>query len=582
MQRGFRTVANQSRNPRVQTPVTRHPLFPAIVALWFGALFGLGSLAIRPGLIESAVLASGIDAIVPAAGPPLGITARILIALTLAAIGGMLGATIARRIAEPRPTKADSSGALQRIRVRTRDAHPDAPARRPLSVPDEISAAPLDQAAPAVGAFPGRRRALAIAEDAPQFRAHEYAPLPGGASPGMTEPAWSAATEEVAPEPAPLELGAFAAPVEPEPEPAPEPTTLVDELPRQTFRPLAELAPAPFAEPTPDPQFAAPMPEPPFAPPVAEPIAASLFAAPPPPPLEFARLGAADPAPFAPPQPAVEAVLASAPEPALDGLDLTALTERFAASLRRRREQQGDAPPVASEAPGEEPPTFAAPAPEPEAFVPEVCAEPEQPAFATAPLAMPAAFRPLGYDDADDDDLAELESLAPLRQFRMPVAEAVAVVPEPEPDPEHGAAPQAAVDEDAEPEPEPEIDGGYSSLLELGRPPAQRQSFVRIEEPDADHAAIEPVVIFPGQAARLAPAAPLPLAVPQPFAAPEAEAPALAPDLGGTLRRFDAPANAQAGQAVSAASIAPQGDREETERALRAALATLQRMSGAA
>src|SRR5215210_2327873 len=138
MQRGFRTVAKQPRNPRASTPVTRHPLFPGIVALWFGALFGLGSLAIRPGLIESAVLAIGLDTIVPAAAPPLGITARILIALTLAALGGLLGATVARRIAQPRPPKADGSAALERMRVRARDAHPDAPARRPLSVPDEI------------------------------------------------------------------------------------------------------------------------------------------------------------------------------------------------------------------------------------------------------------------------------------------------------------------------------------------------------------------------------------------------------------------------------------------------------------
>ena len=46
------------------------------------------------------------------------------------------------------------------------------------------------------------------------------------------------------------------------------------------------------------------------------------------------------------------------------------------------------------------------------------------------------------------------------------------------------------------------LEDGYSSLLDLGRPVAQRQHFVRIEEPEAEIGAVEPVVIFPGRAAR--------------------------------------------------------------------------------
>jgi hypothetical protein len=49
------------------------------------------------------------------------------------------------------------------------------------------------------------------------------------------------------------------------------------------------------------------------------------------------------------------------------------------------------------------------------------------------------------------------------------------------------------------------------------------------------------------------------------------------------FRRFDAPSNAGQGQMVAAAATpVPAADQEEAERALRAALANLQRMSGAA
>lgn len=45
--------------PQAAKPITSHQLFPAVVALWFGALFGLGSLAIRPTLLEAVVMKAG-------------------------------------------------------------------------------------------------------------------------------------------------------------------------------------------------------------------------------------------------------------------------------------------------------------------------------------------------------------------------------------------------------------------------------------------------------------------------------------------------------------------------------------------
>lgn len=85
--------------PRRKAPITAHPVFPGIVALWFAVLLGIGSLLLPVGLFETLVGMSGIDAIVSAAAPPLGATARALIALGMGALGALAGIVVARRIA---------------------------------------------------------------------------------------------------------------------------------------------------------------------------------------------------------------------------------------------------------------------------------------------------------------------------------------------------------------------------------------------------------------------------------------------------------------------------------------------------
>jgi hypothetical protein len=110
-------VAKPKRKANKSTPVTQHQLFPAVVALWFGALFGLGSLAVRPSLLEEFVVKSRIDLLVPVAAPPLGMTARMLVALALAAMGAMLGAFVARRIARPKQEARERN----RTKLSTRD-----------------------------------------------------------------------------------------------------------------------------------------------------------------------------------------------------------------------------------------------------------------------------------------------------------------------------------------------------------------------------------------------------------------------------------------------------------------------------
>lgn len=68
-----------------------HPLFPAIGALWIATGLALGAMVVPAGLIERAVAAVHLDELVPAARPPLGFTARMLLGFVLALGGGGAG-----------------------------------------------------------------------------------------------------------------------------------------------------------------------------------------------------------------------------------------------------------------------------------------------------------------------------------------------------------------------------------------------------------------------------------------------------------------------------------------------------------
>ncbi|MEY4720635.1 MAG: hypothetical protein RIQ46_360 [Pseudomonadota bacterium] len=624
-------------------PVTAHPLFPAIVALWFGALFGLGSLAIRPALLEALVLKLHLDLVIPAAAPPLGMTARILLSLGLALAGGCLGAIIARRIARPKPE----------VRERRRGAVPLG----------------REQYQPAAAEAPApRRRALAVEEDYEPHYHHEYAPLPGGGAPQILDVsefdfaqedagqpvAAPAAAASVPPLPAPpatgaLDLSGFLAgepaAVEAARPPAMPQAPAMDEghnepafaAPARSFdMPIEAPALARFAAPMPEaPQPEAAEPQP-FAP-------ASLSPAPFAPPSFTAPFAA----PSAPAEPLADQAFATAsaqPAPAmadagaathaenedetvdqihaaaLEALSQVELIERLARALQRRRTLAGStaaaayaapfsgqdaaAEPVAEVEHGEAPASLAVPAPfaapaelEPAPFEPIVAPQ----------IAMPAALRPVGLDLHDDDGDDDLAAFLPPRHIAMPAAAPEAapapvapVVPGPFSAPAAEAAPPpfaTPLDAPVEPAPfaapfasppaapepvaeadEDALSEGYSSLLDLSRPAPLRTGFVRIEEPEEDVAAPEPVVVFPGQAQRFAAAQPSAESV---ATTPSAPAAAIAAPADGAepLRRFDAPASAVPGaQPISAAPASPQ-DREEAERALRTALATLQRMS---
>jgi hypothetical protein len=161
---------------------------------------------------------------------------------------------------------------------------------------------------------------------------------------------------------------------------------------------------------------------------------------------------------------------------------------------------------------------------------------------------IPAALRPIGLDEDDDVDL--LPAFVPPRHIgQAKTGEAStpapfgAPSPTPEAQPEDRQAPAAT--ENAETD---DLDAGYSSLLSLSRPAAGHQRFIRIEEPEPLSADVEPVVVFPGKE---------PGASERPFSRPSD--PASRPD-----------------------GERPAIDPEETDRALRTALANIQRMSGGA
>ena len=88
-----------SDKSRGSTPLSAHPVFPAIIALWFAALMGIGTLIVPNALFEQLSTASGLSAIVPEAAPPLGFKAKLLIAIAFALLGAITGLFLGLKVA---------------------------------------------------------------------------------------------------------------------------------------------------------------------------------------------------------------------------------------------------------------------------------------------------------------------------------------------------------------------------------------------------------------------------------------------------------------------------------------------------
>ena len=165
-------MASLANDMRVQgkpakAPLATHPAFPFIVALWFAALLGLGSLVVPVPLIEQISVATGIASIVPAAAPPLGFTARALMALAFTFGGAMAGLLIARQVAK---------------------AHRDEPAARTVAAATTTDRKPIfahaelgDEGLDGRSFTPRGRRALAIDNEERPSDFLELAPMPGHA-----------------------------------------------------------------------------------------------------------------------------------------------------------------------------------------------------------------------------------------------------------------------------------------------------------------------------------------------------------------------------------------------------------------
>jgi hypothetical protein len=250
------------------------------------------------------------------------------------------------------------------------------------------------------------------------------------------------------------------------------------------------------------------------------------------------------------PTPAASERIEQAP---LDDLSHVELLERLALSLRRKRAQAT----VAEEASAANTEPAGAPAavePQVEAIAMTVEATPVEAKLSPPVPTIPSALRPVGLEDDEEADL--LPAFVPPRHFAQLQTDANT----------NAAPPDAEAAKPPEPAPSKaetadELEEGYSSLLSLSRPCAGPQRFVRIEEPAPLSDEVEPVVVFPGKE---------PVAGEGPFARPA----------NVTSQPVeDSPDAASDGHTESSAKRL---DSEETDRALRTALANLQRMSGAA
>lgn len=313
-------MVDSARRQRLNLPVA--PLVAAVI----GGLIALVFALIPAGFLEDLVIDSGIAAVMPAAEPPLGITARAV--LILVAGGGtaliawfslflLLGdrAIVLQKSAEAED--GEKAPVLRRA-----DAHPDAPARRPLSAHRELGTPFLEVRAhrpvhakadepeiePAPVEEPPVERDLPTDLDTPlaAFDPHaipeepiDWFPKP---SPLLSKPrrqVFDAGERFETFELTPMVRGALSEPdpeIEPEPEAEPEPAAVPNVVTAVVPEPEPEpvYAPVPIATPEPMPAFAPP----PSDQPDPEPVYAAAPIALPEPMAAFAPTPPREPAHF--------------------------------------------------------------------------------------------------------------------------------------------------------------------------------------------------------------------------------------------------------------------------------------------
>lgn len=124
------------RRQRLNLPVA--PLAGGVIGFITAALFAL----MPTGMLEDLVVDSGIAAVLSAAEPPLGFTARFILIFLVGGGVGMVAwfalfLLLGSRSIVVQPGADDEEGEAM-PRLRRADAHPDAPARRPLSAARDL------------------------------------------------------------------------------------------------------------------------------------------------------------------------------------------------------------------------------------------------------------------------------------------------------------------------------------------------------------------------------------------------------------------------------------------------------------
>ncbi|MGB7374289.1 hypothetical protein [Pontixanthobacter sp.] len=595
------------KNTAKSAPISSHRTFPAVVALWFAALLGLGSLIVPVILFETMATASGVSSVIPAAAPPLGTTARLVIAAVAALLGAVAGVAIARKVAAAqRPVTADRSTKF----VNTDPVDNEKPShllhKRPISAREELGSDCLDAPLANMDANMGeakpsfssvRRRSLAVTDESAPSEFLETVPLPGGdivfdtlsengAEDAPSDDLLGEDLRSFPEEHAPLALGDL------------DLTEALEDIddPEAAYLDPGETAPAiaaadgrngvdapgtsspvtfedrAFDAPTTHASAGEPAPVSP-----REELAAMTN--------QFVNPATHTPADDARPlvQPAQPAQAVDAKtdagtnmpvsDRALGDLGMVELIERFALALQTQKARHAAETAMAEEpvaaapynpfsanvpdAADIQPPVFRRSNPAPEAAEPltlDIAA-----ADAVAPAqngaasgSVPSGMKPFGFDDFDEDDDDETFSDVSDLGLSLNV---------PPPPFSKAGAPETR---DAEPNPpEAERDEAaddFSSLLAMKSSIVAKQEFVRVDADLDEPTPADPGVVFPGQSAIAQNKKPC-IAFPEPEPAP-------AP------RAFDAPAGMQA--------QSRQSSNGETERALKEALEKLQRMSGAA
>ena len=225
--------------------LARGSVFDLALAGFAGAAFLFAAFWLPEWRLTQIALASGLADIFPPAQPPLGFTARVAFAAAvgLVAFGGaLLLLKLADRPKVKRRAFTEADAPPEPIRLRRADAHPDAPARRPLVArdlgePEETPAEELLLAPEAkVPAFLVEQEPETVEAEPVEAEAEREAPLIWPEPVRAPEPEPVSASE---PEPQPEPLVAEALP------PAPVEPVIVEAVEHE---PVAE-EPAPAEQP---------------------------------------------------------------------------------------------------------------------------------------------------------------------------------------------------------------------------------------------------------------------------------------------------------------------------------------------